>query len=564
MSDAVAIPPSRAAIERAFAGSWTVSASVLLVAAVSPFERPLPGGFFGFTLTTLELSMCVALAAGALSLAREPLSWYWRSPITMPLLAVLACAMVSSIAASEFRGNALKFVGRFAAAILLFTVVVNAVTTERLIRHVTAVLLAVGAIVGAVAVLELAQVPVVLEALTAFRPGFHVVGGQLRATSTLFYPTITSMYLEVVFALGLMWIASSRLAFAALVIVGAGVIATFTRAGLLSMSISIVSYALLVYFKRGWDRAHARMAALVVILAALVMISRSPQMLVSRMSNELSQDWYGASYEVPASVTLRPGSFNDVPVKLTNNGWLTWQSTTLPVFALSYHFLDAETEEVVVYDGLRTPFEQPVEPGDAVQLQARVRAPGYPGTYLLVWDVVQEHRTWLSIEGVFPGRTMVTVEGDAVTPPLQSLGRMPSGTMRMPRRVLWNTALDISRDHPLTGIGPDNFRLTYGPRVGLSAWDTRVHANNTYLEVLVGTGLLGAIALLWLLIAGARSTVQLLAKADANSIVVFGATTAACLAIAAHGVVDSFLTFTPTYVAFAIAAGLHYCHAHRV
>ena len=58
----------------------------------------------------------------------------------------------------------------------------------------------------------------------------------------------------------------------------------------------------------------------------------------------------------------------------------------------------------MIFDGLRTPFAQPVEPGDEVQLMARVRAPGYPGTYVLIWDVVQEHRTWLSLEGVFPGR----------------------------------------------------------------------------------------------------------------------------------------------------------------
>lgn len=564
MSDAVAIPAARAAIDRAFVGSWTVSASLLLVAAVSPFERPLPGLLFGFTLTTLELSVLVALAAGALAIARDPVSSHWRSPITMPLLSLFACALVSSLVAPEYRGNALKFVGRLAAAILLFSYVVNVVTTPRLIRHVTAVLLGAGALVGIVAVLELAQLPIVLEGLKAFRPGFHVVGGQLRATSTLFYPTIASMYLEVVFALGLMWIASSRLAFTALVIVGAGIIATFTRAGLITMSISIVTFGVLIYYKRGWSRAHARLAALAVILIALVMVSRSPQMLVSRMSNELSQDWYGATYAVPASLTLRPGSSNDVPVTLSNNGWLTWHSTTSPVFALSYHFLNADTEEVVVYDGLRTPFAQPVEPGDEVQLQARVRAPGYPGSYLLIWDVVQEHRTWLSIEGVYPGRTQVTVAGDAVSPPLQPRGRMPSGTMRMPRRVLWNTALDISRERPLLGIGPDNFRLTYGPRLGLSAWDTRVHANNTYLEILTGTGLLGAAALLWITIAGARSTARLVSAADAASITIIGATTAACLAIAAHGVVDSFLTFTSTYVAFAIAAGLHYCHAHRV
>ena len=85
-----------------------------------------------------------------------------------------------------------------------------------------------------------------------------------------------------------------------------------------------------------------------------------------------------------------------------------------------------------------------------------------------------------------------------------------------------------------------------------------------YLEVLAGTGVAGLAMLLWLAAAGARSTVRLLSSADAGSMTIVAATTAACLAIAAHGVVDSFFTFTSTYVVFAVAAGLHYCHAHRV
>ena len=562
----------------ALVGSWAVPASLLLVAAVSPFERPLPGSLFGFTFTTLELAVAAALAAGMFTMARDPSALRWRSPITIPLAALLACALVSSLAAPDFRGNALRFTGRCAAAILLFLLVANGAASNRVARQIVAVLLGAAAVVGAIAVLELAQVPAVLDGLKVFRPGFHVVGGQLRATSTLFYPTITSMYLEVVFALGLMWIhhptaqsprgggpSSSRLAFGALLLIGAGIIATFTRAGLITMAISLVTYGAIVYSKRRtWDRAHTRLLALAVILITLVMVSRSPQMLVSRMSHELSQDWYGASYDVPPAVTLRPDSFNAVPVTLSNRGWLTWQSAHAPTFALSYHWLSVETEEVVIYDGLRTPFPQPVDPGEEIELQARVRAPGYPGRYLLMWDVVQEHRTWLSLEGVFPGRTIATVEGEAVTPPLPTRGRMPSGTMRMPRSVLWTTALDISRDHPVLGIGPDNYRLTYGPRLGLAAWDARVHTNNTYLEVLVGVGVIGLAALTWLLFAGVRATLALISSATADSIPFVAATTAACLAIAAHGVVDSFLTFTSTYVVFAFTAGLHCRHAHRV
>lgn len=553
-------------MSRALVGSWMLPASVLLVAAVAPFERPLPGAVAGFTLTTVELALMAALALFALAARRDPSLFRWRTPITLPLAALLGCAIVAALAAPEFRGNSLRFAGRATVGALLFLLVANVAATERLARQVIATLLGAAAIVGGIAVLELAQLPWVLDALTAFRPGFHVVGGQLRATSTLFYPTITSMFLEVAFALGLVWLASSRVAFLALLLAGAGIIATFTRAGLITMALSLIAYGGILFFKRrpgrrslgegGWSREHTKLAALAAMLVVLVLVSRSPQMLVTRLSTDASQDWYGASYDVPGTMTIRAGSFNDIPVTLSNRGRLTWQSSAPPVFALSYHWLSADTEEVVVYDGLRTPFVEPVEPGADARVTARVRAPGYPGTYLLIWDVVQEHRTWLSLEGVYPGRTIAKVEGEAVTAPLPTRGRMPTGVMRMPRPVLWDTALRIARDHPVLGIGPDNYRHTYGRYLGLAAWDTRVHANNTYLETLVGMGGAGALALAWLMFAGFTSTWQLIAQASGARVALVAAATAAVLVIAVHGLVDSFLTFTPTYVVFAIAAGL--------
>lgn len=549
----------------AAAGSWVVPASAVLVAAVSPFELPVPGSLFGLTLTTVELAVLMAVGAGAWAWTRQrwglvPRSlgeggFDWRTPVTWPLAALIASALVAALAATEFRAEALRVTARLAAASLLFMLVVNVASTARIARHLIAVMLGTAAIVGVVAVLELAQVPWVLNALKAFRPGFHVVGGQLRATSTLFYPTITSMFLEIAFALGLA-MAPGRLAFAALLLTGGGVIATFTRAGLITMTLSLVWYGALLYARRRrWSREHTWLAALAAALVALVFVSRSPQMLAARMSAEGSQEWYGASYEVPERLTMRPDSFNDVTVTLKNQGRLTWQSSTQPPFALSYHWLTAGTEEVVIFDGLRTPFARAVAPGESATIAARVRAPNYPGTYVLIWDVVQEHRTWLSLEGVFPGRTVATVEGTPVGAPLPTRGRMPSTVMRMPRSVLWATALQIAREHPVLGIGPDNFRHTYGRYIGLAGWDTRVHANNSYLEVLVGMGAVGAIALIWLAFAVLRSAPTLFTAAGATLPLV-AAASAACLAIAAHAMVDSFLTFTPTYVAFAIAAGL--------
>ena len=541
---------------RTLAGSWALPASVMLVAAIAPFERALPGSAFGFTLTTVELTIAIALAIGATAWVREPAAFDWRTPISWPLAAIVTSAIVATVAAPEFQGNAARVAARLGVAVLLFILVANVARSDRAAKQIAAALLASASIVGVIAVLELAQVPWVLSALKAFRPGFHVVGGQLRATSTLFYPTITSMFLEAAFALGLLWLSSSRLAFAGLVLTGAGVVATFTRSGLITITLSLALYGAILYVRRRqWGSEHRRLAVLAVVLIGLVLMSRSPQMLMARMSVEGSQDWYGAVYDVPRQLTLRPDSFNDVEVTLSNEGRLTWQSTAEPPFSLSYHFLQADSEDVVIFDGLRTPFAQPVEPGEEVPVKARVRAPGYPGTYLLIWDVVQEHRTWLSLEGVYPGRTVVSVEGAPVGAPLPSRGRMPSGVMRMPRSVLWEAAFGIAREHPLLGIGPDNFRHTYGRRLGLAAWDERVHANNSYIEVLVGMGVLGLSATAWLMFFALRSGTRSLFNVSDARLPIAAASFAACAAIALHALVDSFLTFTPTYAVFAIAAG---------
>ena len=575
------MPVPRAWISRAHVRAWAASASLLLVAAVSPFERPLPALSLGaFTLTTTELTILAALAVGAVAWWRRPAAVHWQTPITWPLTAVLMVVLIAALVAPEFRGNALRFWGRLLAAAGLFLLTVNVITTRPLAGRLIATLLAVGSIVGVLAVLELMQVPWVMDLLRAFRPGFHVVGGQVRATATLFYPTITSMYLEVVFALGLYWLTSNAMsgfpvrrslgkggsrtvpAFTALTLVGAGIIATFTRAGLITMALSMaIAGGLSFVTHRRWTPGHRRLAGLAGVLTLLVLVSRSPQVLMTRVTTEGSQDWYGAAYTVPPTLTLQPGSFADIPVTLSNRGWIEWQSDQPPVFALSYHWLTSDTEEVVIYDGLRTPFIKPVAAGGDARVMARVRAPGYPGTYLLVWDVVHEQRTWLSIEGVYPGRTVVKVEGAAVTAPLPTQGPMPSGVMRLPRWLLWATALAVTRDHPLLGVGPDNFRQVYGRYLSLVTWDTRVHANNVYLEVLAGTGIVGLAAVAWLVMAIGAAVWQQWRAVSAETLPLFAAAAAAIAAIAVHGLVDSFLAFTSTYVVFAIAIGVMFSPA---
>ena len=214
----------------------------------------------------------------------------------------------------------MRFAARIAAAASMALVVAHVVDSANARApdrpHVPR---GVAVLVAVVAVLEAAQVPSVMSALTVFRPGFHVVGGQLRATGTFFYPTIASMYLEVAFALGLWllyadrrstpeWIAHVRRLRSACD-VAAGIAATFTRAGLFGMAAALAgrwrcSSRAARHHRRGNRPSRRADRTLVTVVLAL----RSPELLLTRMSTEGSQAWYGARYEVPPTLDLDTGS----------------------------------------------------------------------------------------------------------------------------------------------------------------------------------------------------------------------------------------------------------------
>jgi hypothetical protein len=357
------------------------------------------------------------------------------------------------------------------------------------------------------------------------------VGGQIRAGGPFQYPTIAAMFLEVSFALALCLLAialdSARrrraaLAFAAILLIAEAITLTFTRAGLLAMASSLCIVGVLRYRQRGFDRAVQAM----VIIAALVVVqlftSRSFESLRLRWTTEGLDTWYRAEVEAPRQLTMATGSRLSVPVALTNTGASTWDSEASQPFRLSYHWLLPDVDRVVSWEGLRTPFPQPVPPGETVELQALVEAPREPGRYRLLWDIEQEHRLWFSTE---PESTLAFTDATITGAPTGRLG--PLSSLPLPRRavrpgrmVLWGAAARMIADHPVVGAGPDNYRLLYGTYAGLVPADPRIHSNNMYLEVLVG-----GIA-------------------------------AACAAIALHGMLDSFLSFTPTYVLIAVTLAL--------
>lgn len=547
---------------------------VLLLAVLAPFEIPLITLTWPpLVVTSLEVVLVGALAAGAGLYLADPRRFVWRTPVTAPGVALGAAFGLAASFAPQFPGNAFRFTARFLAAGLVALLVINVIRTAASARRLVASIVTIAAIVGAVAVLEAAEVTRVMQALTWFRPGFHVVGGQVRATSTLGYPTTASMCLEVAFAWGL-WLLvstvesgarrSAAAIFVALCVVAAGVVATFTRAGLISLAVSLAIVGGLRVAKLGrFDRAQIAIGLLALAVLGAVLVSRSPSRLVARWSTEGSQAWYGAQYEVPSTLRFVPGGRYRVPIAVTNTGRLAWRSDETPPFALSYHWVAAGSRHVAEFNGRRTPFVDPVQPGERAELRAVVIAPTLPGWYELVWDVVHERRAWLSTEGVRPARTAVRVDGPPATRSGDVMAELPPTAVRPDRRSLWGAALALAAAHPLLGVGPDNFRLSYGPHLGLATWDRRVHANNLYLEVLAGAGVIGLAALLWIVAAAGLSLWQRWRAAPAATATAAAAAIAVWTAIAGHGLVDTFLAFTPTYVMFAIAAGLAFSPGSR-
>ena len=559
-----AYTPARArAADRVWSRALMFAAAAIVV--VAPFERPLFTVGGGLTVTTSEAATSIALVVAALYVAARR-QIVRPAPLMLSGSAFVAAMVVAALIAPMEQGNALRFAARMIVAAVVCVLFVNVGTTTQRARAIVRVALGIAALVGTIAVLEQAEVPAVLAGLTAFRPGFHVVGGQMRATSTLIYPTIASMYLEVVFALGL-WLLlepvsrqprlERSLVFAALVAIGAGISATFTRAGLIGMFVSMILVAGFRMLRMPSAQWNLRpLATLGVVLAAVVVVMHSVNLLAVRVGTEGSQAWYGALYQVPATLQLETGAAQSIPIVVTNTGRLTWDSAGRPPFAMSYHWLRADSDAVIQFDGDRTPFARPVRPGDTVRLPVTVVAPGEAGSYVLVWDVVHETRAWLSTESVAPARTMVNVTGAKSSTVVTRMSRLPIAPIRPVRPELWGIALRMSAERPWLGFGPDNFRHAYGRYAGFDRWDPRVHANNMYLETLTGAGIIGLVALLSLVAASGSALWRRARHANETSIARSAAILAAWLMIAGHGLVDSFLSFTTTYLTFAMALGL--------
>lgn len=543
--------------------------ALLLLAVALPFELERPWLPLGpLALTNVELLLAAVLG---LALIAGPAAGGPRLPRLWLVLGLwfLAALLLSAALSPESRGNALKATLRTLEGLLLVVAALRLAPTRRQGRAV-----ALALVVGGVAatLLGLAEHVAGEEFawLNVVRPSATFAGPFQRLSGPFDYANQASIYFEAtlpfLFALTLEAAHHGRRVLAAagavaLLLQAQATLFTFSRAGfatLLLVGAGMAGLLLLRPNRRlGW--AWAALAALVaVIIAANWLLS---PLFRLRLQSDVDGEWYRSTLVAPAELTLNAGETQPVAITLTNSGALTWRETGDKPFRLAARWQTA--------DGARElpaqptwPLPRPIAPGESIVLSVPLRAPNHAGSYRLIWDMLHQGVNWFDARGDAQTSSQVVVVGAATTdqaepvvvgPPLSFDAPLPS------RRVLWTIAMQLIAQHPLLGIGLDNYRLTYSryltndPQPG-TALDRTIHSNNWYLETLVSVGLLGTAPFALWLLALLWSIIRLLRRPRVDALQVAAA--AGLLAFIIHGLLDYFLLFNATALLFWTTAAL--------
>jgi hypothetical protein len=527
---------------------------------VLPFEpRRAAFHLLGLQFTLIE---AVAAVAAAVLLAEhvDRLRGLLRRP-PLPLLflsSYVAAQLLSAALAPMNRALAVKFALRMAAA-GAFAFAVAATPRDVLRRALPALTVSTG-VAAVLAILEGIGVTRLDPFLDAFRPGPFWLGLSRRASAGSESPNLAAAILlyGLVTAVGL---ASARprawrLILPLTALFATGLLFTYSRGGLLALAVALTILGLALAWRRS-SAVSAPVGALGTLLGITALFALTAPTLERVPHPAAAPPAHAVRYAAAETfLALAPFEVRTVPVTLTNTGRAPW---TDAVLACSWQRVESERS----IDWGATA-HCPVVPvpvaaaGQTVRVEATIRAPMAEGRYLLVWDLAADG--WvMSSAGVPPATLPTVVSRDPSTADRFSL-ILPPATWRRGRRALWRAAIGMWREHPLVGIGPDNFRWAHAAHAGWprgATQDTFVSASNMFLEAAATTGTLGLIALLGALLATARACLRALSSAPAGSTdAVWPAVWLALVAgIAVHGMVDSFLGFTNHYLFLGLVVG---------
>ena len=499
----------------------------------------------------------------------------WRNPplgLTIAVGLWLASLWVSTLLAPLYRDQAFAFDGRVLRGVVLARITFDLTHSSQRWKTVIRCMALGGLVVYAFGLGESARIPAILDLLQNLRGASIYAGELLRLSSTLSYPNIAAIIIEITLFLVLAWAVATPQRWLRILLAIAGLagfvalVLTYSRGGLIAFVVSllVILGVMLYTYRRRTDRrtiidgSLAVLASLVVVIGLLML---SNPTLALRFITPDDQAWYQVTYSAQDQVTGRPGETLTIPVTLTNTSLRSWQANGSQPIHLSYHLLRLypDIRMGLQYEGERTALPNDVPAGQSITVPATVMTPAQDGDYLIEWDMVQEKVAWFSVKSGTMATTQLSLSGDPITntyfqpdpfndvPPQLSPNRL----------TLWRIGLQLFQMHPWFGVGPDNYRRTYGPYLSVARWSTDIHANNMYIESLADTGIIGLTAFLFMSILFARTAWRGLKLHRGDPLWIWQlALIGGLCAWYIHGFVDYFYEFTPDSTAFWLLVGL--------
>ena len=510
---------------------------------VAPFE---PRFTIPFGLFRVSLVEAVGLGGVVLLFATSAASSA-RSPRARPLLALGLMVLVSLVSASlaiPDPGRALKFAFRLGMMTAVAALVAR--LSEGQIRWGFMALALSGSCAAVLAALEGAGVRSLDWFLGAFREIPFNVAGVRRASAGSEYPNLGAAMIVYAMLSGITLLRSRtylRALFAALL--ATGLAFTYSRGAWIA---GLAGLCVLTWFERGWPR----FVPATVYLGVLGLFVGREEISQIRFGGENANDFYAALYQAPSHLAMDERAETLVPVTVRNVGRRPWRKSE--EIHLSYHLYQGGGRPLV--DGPRTDLPRDVLPGESVSMDAVLQAPASPGEYLLMFDLVHEDTTWFSGQGVKPGLVRLLVGTSATTPrpvsEVEALRAIPDTLAWRPSRLeLWSLAARMWVANPFFGVGPDNYRWTYGTLSGRAVSDTRIFANNMYLEFAATLGTFGLAALCAALAFAVKSGFQAAPRSDAALVAL-----SILVVMMVHGLADYLLAFTGHYLIFGFVIGV--------
>ncbi len=500
-----------------------------------PFEIRLT--LFG--LSNLQWLFVVAAIVSAPGLIRKRRALV-REPLVIAVVSLALVYWTSALLSEALTINAVKSAVRVTTGVVLVCMALGSIDKKRVL-HFWCVSSVAAAVYGIVDYFGFGY-PHLFRMLEFWQGSIQRLSGSFE------YPNTAATFFAM--SLPLVWMVPRRMSLrlGGVAILWSALILTYSRGAFVAAVGAYVGlWVMTRERRREWRSPLAFVSVAVLIFTATTLFE---PMVVQRLSTVSSDNPIAATYETNFNILRqRPGVSDEMEVTLRNVGLSTWNASGRGSMVLSYRWFDTIERRSLEDDPIETPLPSDVKQRESVTLDASFRTPARPGSYLLIWDM-KSNQGYFSRMGVIPGIIEVEIEsgvqrsgaqGDVSRWYRPDRETEPSIDASVSRMDLWKAAVRMALDHPILGVGPDNFRLMYGTYLGYSRWDSKVRSNSLYLELAATCGLLGLLA--FGLVAGSIKWT-------------WGPVSVALAVFLVHGLVDVFLLTTPIYFGFWILVGL--------